>query len=260
MIRSFSLTSFLLASVVFADESTLEPSFTTLFPDDPSTQEPTLMDTGTDDPVEINARTEEPYTFDTEEPDGDEKTPGTSTEEPTFEDVMSSNTTSNVTQPPLSTDCFDNTTELGLAMHADLIEDLLARNESFRMGMNLSMMTNMTNTSTNMTEMPTPPPEAHRTYSLCPNTSYDLDNNMSPLYLYPNTIIQCGEFGLSSDNCRLVGGSVQILVANETDMVESTVRGLTLQDSEQVAAYLDRPGSVTFDDCIFQVRYSNTLP
>lgn len=77
----------------------------------------------------------------------------------------------------------------------------------------------------------------------------------TPLHLRSNTRYLCGEDGSSSNDCRLVGGSYQLLSSPRLFDFEDTigvlVQGLTFEDSRIAGAVLSNAGDVTFVDCLF---------
>lgn len=93
------------------------------------------------------------------------------------------------------------------------------------------------------------------TVVLCPNTVFDLNVQM-PLYLRSNTRYLCGADGLSSNECRLTGGSYQLLSSPRLFDFEDTIgvliQGLTFDNSLVAGAVLSNGGDVTFVDCIFE--------
>jgi len=93
------------------------------------------------------------------------------------------------------------------------------------------------------------------TVILCPNTIFDVDLQMA-LYPRSNTRYLCGADGLSSNDCRLTGGSYQLLSSarlfNFEDTIGVLVQGLTFDNSRVAGAVLSNAGDVTFIDCIFE--------
>lgn len=105
-----------------------------------------------------------------------------------------------------------------------------------------------------------------RTYSLCPSTRYEighLDYN-SDLYdgqdmipLHSNVHIRCGSSGNSQDGCIVAGGDIQVdgtdLFDKSEDILENVlVEGLTFVNASKHNVWVNKPGSITFKDCIFR--------
>jgi hypothetical protein len=127
-----------------------------------------------------------------------------------------------------------------------------------------------------------------RTYILCPHTDFyvsslhhnnqyyygaalpdDFHNNDSPLSminLRPYLRLQCGDHGDRDDNCRIVGGDVQLEGTHHHfgirhDDGDTSSRldnvwivGLTFVEPRRHMVLIDRPGDIVFLDCAFQVR------
>ena len=98
-------------------------------------------------------------------------------------------------------------------------------------------------------------PSVEETVVLCPNTEFNVDAQ-KPLLLRSNTRYLCGENGSSGNDCRLTGGSYQVLNSPRSfgfeDSVNILVQGLTFDNSRVAGAVLSNAGDVTFVDCIFE--------
>ena len=105
-----------------------------------------------------------------------------------------------------------------------------------------------------------------KVFILCPNTIFeigftrDLDTGDCcvdgdvPIFPFPNTLIQCGEDGKSSNNCVIARGQTQIL-SNFYDVPHENIefRGITFVDATLSVATIADAGEYTFTDCIFKV-------
>jgi hypothetical protein len=103
----------------------------------------------------------------------------------------------------------------------------------------------------------------NRTYVLCPNTDYVLGRQnaqgqiaggsmaISPR---PNVHYKCGDDGSSANKCIIKGGEVAVTSVSG-DAVHSNVvfEGLTFEKSFLAGGFFNRPGDITFVDCIFRV-------
>jgi hypothetical protein len=110
-------------------------------------------------------------------------------------------------------------------------------------------------------------PFMQHVYKLCPNTVFDIgtiDENhecciQGDARLVPrkDTTIQCGEDGLSTNNCTLRGGPVQVISWDENYNLEAktntALKGLTFESTDQISILLMTGGEFLFEDCIFQV-------
>lgn len=110
-------------------------------------------------------------------------------------------------------------------------------------------------------------PFEHEIYIFCPNTVYDfgiilgnatLINGFKPIFTRSRSTYQCGEDGLSSNNCIFRGGTIQVFHDpshyNESDVVGVVMKGLTFDDAQTGSIFLLASGDITFADCIFRVR------
>jgi hypothetical protein len=106
------------------------------------------------------------------------------------------------------------------------------------------------------------------TYSLCPNTVYEIgdrDPNRpdcfvggdTALQLRQYSIVQCGLDGASSNNCTIMGGFNQMVTTAGSYDIEKkngiVVAGLTFARGRGGALLLAAEGDIEFRDCIFQV-------
>lgn len=108
------------------------------------------------------------------------------------------------------------------------------------------------------------------TYSLCGNQVYNigvlfddvngttLTGGMAPLTARTNTHYICGSTGDVLNNCVLTGGEVQVLSAftlYQEEVTNCRLQGFTFSMALQAGAALGNSGDITFQDCIFQVRF-----
>lgn len=118
-----------------------------------------------------------------------------------------------------------------------------------------------------MLEKSAPDYDVPREYTLCTNTVYrigTLDINMEikedflmpPIRVRPNVHIKCGDDGVSSGNCQVFGGSVQV---DATDLMGETMaarnvtfEGLTFADTKKYSIWGTKEGNITFIDCAFK--------
>ena len=114
-------------------------------------------------------------------------------------------------------------------------------------------------------------PSKHTTFVLCPDTVFPINDLLSfkrneswsdfmlPLLVRTNTTIQCGHDGLPTNNCVFTGEQGVSLVVNlprvfsESDIHNSTVRGVTFNGTFHRGVLLGMAGDVTFADCSFKV-------
>ena len=103
-----------------------------------------------------------------------------------------------------------------------------------------------------------------RTYVLCPNTIYVMGSQTSeggfgPIRPRSNSYYKCGQDGSSTNSCILQGGDFPILStmssfdSNDYEVTNVIFQGLTIQNSQRSAGVFDKPGDITFIDCIFRV-------
>jgi hypothetical protein len=106
-----------------------------------------------------------------------------------------------------------------------------------------------------------------RTYSLCPNTTYNIGyfdysynvvDGQDMLQLRPNMHVKCGSHGLKENNCILQGGSVQVDGTSRYGVAQVTLQnvvleGLTFVNASEHLVLLNKPGQVTFRNCEFRV-------
>jgi hypothetical protein len=102
-----------------------------------------------------------------------------------------------------------------------------------------------------------------RTYVLCPDTVFligDLnDGGQYPILPRSNVAYKCGDEGLSSNNCVIRGGAVQLITIgfdgdSSVGLDNVLVSGLTFESADIRSVVLDKPGEITFVDCVLQVR------
>jgi hypothetical protein len=109
-------------------------------------------------------------------------------------------------------------------------------------------------------------PEDSYTYTLCPQTIFDVSNE--PLQpILSDVSFACGSNGEANDSCVLFGGSQQVLIVdsllNSYPLERITFSGLTFsgfnQNSESrgtaIAAFASKPTSAIFRDALFRVRF-----
>jgi hypothetical protein len=107
-----------------------------------------------------------------------------------------------------------------------------------------------------------------RTYILCPNTEYKIGSmngdtgtpvdGFRPIVIgRPNVHILCGADGKSKNMCVLSGGVFQISLFDEfgskTAASNTMVRGVTFTHASSVNFWVQFPGKVFLQDCIFNV-------
>lgn len=107
-----------------------------------------------------------------------------------------------------------------------------------------------------------------RVYTLCPNTIYNVGflnfdreffRGQSPLPLRPNMLIRCGENGSRENGCIINGGDLQVdgtskFGVSDESIQNVIIRGLTFRNASMHNAWLQKPGDVQFQDCLFTVR------
>lgn len=113
--------------------------------------------------------------------------------------------------------------------------------------------------------------ETVRRYVLCDNTLFDagsldpyygkLLSTSSMLHLRPNLHIQCGATGRRHNNCRFRYGDIHIdgtsfYGVSNGSLDNIVIEGVTFFGSRKHVAFLDKPGDVLFQDCVFKVRHS----
>jgi hypothetical protein len=107
-----------------------------------------------------------------------------------------------------------------------------------------------------------------RLYKLCANNDFVMGRNnengpgyiggFSPFSPRPNAIYQCGDNGLSSDNCVFTDGSFQLIsfaISFFEAQTNVTFKGITFEAGYQGSMILANPGDITFDDCIIRVGF-----
>lgn len=110
--------------------------------------------------------------------------------------------------------------------------------------------------------------EASRRYILCENTVFEAGylhpfygtrlSSSSMLHLRPNLHIQCGASGGRENNCRIRIGDVQVdgtslYGVSDDPLTNVVVEGITFIDARKHIVFINKPGDVLFQDCVFQV-------
>ena len=109
-----------------------------------------------------------------------------------------------------------------------------------------------------------------RSYTLCPNTNFSLGTydysyqiirgTGTPMIpLRPNMSIKCGTDGSIHNNCIIKGGPVHLDGTNHFGFVNGTVenvviQGVTFENAQRYMVWINKDGSVTFEECVFRVR------
>jgi hypothetical protein len=106
-----------------------------------------------------------------------------------------------------------------------------------------------------------------REYTLCSGLytigtldyDYQLGNGQDMLSLRPNMHVKCGETGARDNSCLISGGDVQVdgtnlFTVGDGTLDNVTLEGLTFISAGRHMAWLNKPGSVLFKDCVFRVR------
>ena len=115
--------------------------------------------------------------------------------------------------------------------------------------------------------------QVERTYTLCAGTEFvvgtldydrQIQDGQEMIPLRPNLRIKCGDTGSRSERCLVKGGDVHVdgtryfglssSQNNDLPLSNVVVEGVTFQGAAMHAAWLSRPGNVTFRDCVFAVR------
>jgi hypothetical protein len=94
-----------------------------------------------------------------------------------------------------------------------------------------------------------------RTFILCSNTNFNVDE-FGPLDLQQSNIrILCGPEGRQLNNCVLEQGSIQISVMSDEASIENvSISGLTFTQASLVNVAVQTPSEVLLNDCVFKVR------
>ena len=112
----------------------------------------------------------------------------------------------------------------------------------------------------------------YREYILCPNTDFvmglqvgqrEYEGGFEPIYPRRNVAYKCGKEGLLSNNCKLIGGTFQ-LISFDVEHAEAqyephtnvTISGLQFEAGFFGTVLLANRGSITFNDCHFKVSVS----
>jgi hypothetical protein len=107
-----------------------------------------------------------------------------------------------------------------------------------------------------------------RTYTMCPNTNYsigELDfsnalvNGQDMLPLRSNIRIRCGDDGSPKNLCIFVGGAIHVDGTGtfgilDTRLDNVVLQGLTFINASRYNVWINKPGDVLFEDCVFRVR------
>jgi len=106
-----------------------------------------------------------------------------------------------------------------------------------------------------------------REYTLCPrqiyrvgrlDISYNIGSSLGThgIKLRPNVHIKCHENGSSEDNCVVKDGDIQIDASNLFGQLgpvtNVTLQGLTFIETSKYSLYGNKPGDITFLDCVFR--------
>lgn len=102
-------------------------------------------------------------------------------------------------------------------------------------------------------------------YTLCPQTTYDIDNFSDPsgtpaqnypiIPVLPNTYIRCGMNGSSSDSCVMKGGTFHFFFSNEVDTTQNViVSGFTFEGAQGTSLFGNAPPTsyAFFLDCLWK--------
>ena len=101
---------------------------------------------------------------------------------------------------------------------------------------------------------------ATRTFILCKNTNFNVDESGTLELSQSNIRILCGPEGRQANNCVLEKGSIQISVMNEEVPVEKvSILGLTFSQARVVNVAVQTPSDVVLSDCLFKVRSEKTI-
>jgi len=115
-----------------------------------------------------------------------------------------------------------------------------------------------------------------RSYTLCPNTNFSLGTydysyqiirgTGTPMIpLRPNMSIKCGTDGSIHNNCIIKGGPVHLDGTNHFGFVNGTVenvviQGVTFENAQRYMVWINKDGSVTFEECVFRGSRNATSP
>ena len=102
-----------------------------------------------------------------------------------------------------------------------------------------------------------------RTHIICPNTVFHI--GFKALLGLPKTTYQCGDDGKAENNCTVQDGIHSLVMGQSAGFSNQfapdvLVRGLTFDNPTAGAALLDAKGDITFENCIFRVRFSLCPP
>jgi len=102
-------------------------------------------------------------------------------------------------------------------------------------------------------------------YTLCPQTTYEIDNFSDPsgtparnypiIPVLPNTYIRCGMNGSSSDSCVMKGGTFHFFFSNEVDTTQNViVSGFTFEGAQGTSLFGNAPPTsyAFFLDCLWK--------
>ena len=110
------------------------------------------------------------------------------------------------------------------------------------------------------------------TYTLCPNTVFDIGyldeesslvtNGSAPLLVRSNTHYVCGLGGDVSNNCILRGGDIQVLSSKRLfgeSVSNARFHGIIFENALGVGVGLMNEGDITFQDCFIRVSNHSVL-
>jgi hypothetical protein len=116
-----------------------------------------------------------------------------------------------------------------------------------------------------------------RTYIICPNKVYGMgyldynynlrkqnnDIGQPPLPLRPNIRYQCGNDGSRTNECYISDGDIHLdgtMIRGIDDARVDNVEivGFTFQKAIKHSLWVTKPGSLTFQDCEWKVRWDPT--
>jgi hypothetical protein len=117
-----------------------------------------------------------------------------------------------------------------------------------------------------------------RFYTICPRRIYEiatLDLNgdinepastgiLPPLPIRPNMTIRCGDLGSRDNLCWLAGGDLHMDATAIRGINDATVEGVSIEGFVFIGArrhslWVTKPGSISFRDCEWRVRFSTLL-
>jgi len=101
-------------------------------------------------------------------------------------------------------------------------------------------------------------------YKLCPFTTYNMESKDLSKTIMPllnNTNIQCGNYGVSSDQCVLQGGQIHVIFGQGLLIDNVKLEGLTFEDNYGVSigAWAYPTSKVEFKHCEWRNNVATTL-